>query len=133
MHLHRIFSIWIFFHRYRLLSCCWLSITNNELSCNLDFFLSIIESIEDRYKLISEKRPHVYIFDKYSEVVINFFTYICIKNICYARLVVVFEYSWRKSINFNAKPLCLCPECPLQKWKIVAHSAHIYYEFSLVY
>ena len=35
-----------------------------------------LESIEDRYKLMSDKRAHVYIFDEYSEVVINFFIHI---------------------------------------------------------
>ena len=34
-----------------------------------------LESIEDRYKLMSDKRAHVYIFDEYSEVVIVYIVY----------------------------------------------------------
>ena len=51
-----------------------------------------LESIEDRYKLMSDKRAHVYIFDEYSEVVINFF-YIHMYKKHMLCIVVVFEYS----------------------------------------
>ena len=60
-----------------------------------------LESIEDRYKLMSDKRAHVYIFDEYSEVVINFFIHI--GNNCNIRtsapgatLVTVSVHIWKQ-------------------------------------